>query len=149
VNTVNAETMNCFFIQLVSRFVEWTGQYGEIYSIKLGSGNVVILGSVAAVKEIMEKNSGLISDRSKRALMASVVGEQGFGWAHSCEWSTPLPSMHGIPTIHIARGWRTLRKYAKEILTSQECQRHLEIQHAEATQLMFDILSEPTVSPRS
>ena len=52
-----------------------------------------------------------------------------------------------ILTICLARGWQALRKCARELLTFQARQQHLEIQHAEATQLMFDILSEPTVSP--
>ena len=68
----------------VSRFTEWTRQYGEIYSLKLGSSNVVILGSVAAVKEIMEKKSGLIADRPRSALVDSVFGERGSGLARQC-----------------------------------------------------------------
>ncbi|KAF9644779.1 cytochrome P450 [Thelephora ganbajun] len=101
------------------RLTGWTRQYGEIYSLKLGPGNAVILSSMAAVKEIVEKNSGLITGRSRSALMDSTAD--------------------GVLTICIARRWRPVR----EFLTFQACQQHLGIQHAEATQLMFDILSEP------
>ena len=69
----------------VSRFAEWTRQYGEIYSLRLGSSNVVILGSVAAVKEVVEKNSGLMSDQPRSALVDSVFGERSSGWTLYCE----------------------------------------------------------------
>jgi len=71
----------------VARFTEWTRQYGGIYSLRLGSSNVIILGSVAAVKEIMEKNSALISDRPRSALVDSVFGEKSSGWTHCCEYT--------------------------------------------------------------
>ena len=60
--------------------------------------------------------------------------------------SSLLPPEDRILTICIAQGWETFRKCATETLTFEAHQRHIDIQHAEATQLMFDVLSEPAVS---
>ena len=41
--------------------------------------------------------------------------------------------------------WRKLRKGAHTILTPQAAARHLPIQYAEATQLMYELMNEPEV----
>jgi hypothetical protein len=41
--------------------------------------------------------------------------------------------------------WRRLRRCAREVLTQSACRDHLKIQQAEATQLMYDILTRPEV----
>lgn len=43
--------------------------------------------------------------------------------------------------------WKKLRRAAHLILTPQKCLDHLPIQQAEATQLMSDLVHEPTVRP--
>lgn len=43
--------------------------------------------------------------------------------------------------------WKVLRKAAQAILTPQAIYQHLPIQKAEATQLMYDCLKSPKVSP--
>lgn len=45
----------------------------------------------------------------------------------------------------LAEEWRTLRKTAHAILTPQASAKHLPIQRAEATQLMYDLLKSPQV----
>jgi cytochrome P450 len=43
--------------------------------------------------------------------------------------------------------WKVQRKAAQAVLTPQATNRHLPIQKAEATQLMYDCLKSPQVSP--
>jgi hypothetical protein len=38
-------------------------QYGDVYSLKIVSGTIVVLSSVPAVREILVKNSSIVSDR--------------------------------------------------------------------------------------
>jgi cytochrome P450 len=45
--------------------------------------------------------------------------------------------------------WKVQRKAAQTVLTPQATNRHLPIQKAEATQLMYDILKTPQVSLES
>ena len=54
--------------------------------------------------------------------------------------------IHTLLSPPLADDWRALRRGAHEILTQQACNSHLPIQQAEATQLMFDLLTRPAVS---
>ena len=45
--------------------------------------------------------------------------------------------------------WRRLRRCARETLTQTACRNHINIQQAEATQLLYDILTCPEVSRTS
>jgi Cytochrome P450 len=38
-------------------------KYGDVYSLKIASGTVVVLSSAPAVHEILVKNSSIVSDR--------------------------------------------------------------------------------------
>ena len=43
--------------------------------------------------------------------------------------------------------WRRLRRCAREVLTQSACRNHLDIQNAEATQLLYEMLTRPEVQP--
>lgn len=42
--------------------------------------------------------------------------------------------------------WRKIRRVVQEILTAEKCFQHLELQKAEASVLMHDMLQNPEVS---
>ncbi|ESK81714.1 cytochrome p450 [Moniliophthora roreri MCA 2997] len=44
------------------KFTEWARQYGDIYSLKLGSKTVIILTDIQAVKELLDKRSLTTAD---------------------------------------------------------------------------------------
>ncbi|KAJ7257797.1 cytochrome P450 [Mycena rebaudengoi] len=107
------------------KFTEWARKYGGIYSLKLGSGTVVVLTDTAAIKELMDIRGATTADRPPMHVADVVTGG-----------------------LHLALGrytenWRTLRRAAHAILTPQASARHLPIQQAEATQLLHDILRQP------
>ena len=69
------------FFMLMSRPAERTHRYGEVYSFEPGPSDVVIFGSLATVKEIMKRNSGLFlgpteggADGSRRLVARVRVG---------------------------------------------------------------------------
>ncbi|KAJ7279289.1 cytochrome P450 [Mycena rebaudengoi] len=107
------------------KFTEWARKYGGIYSLKLGSGTMVVLTDAAAVKEIMDIRSATTSDRPPFHVADVVTGGLDMALARYNET------------------WRTLRRVAHAILTPQASARHLPIQQAEATQLLHDILCQP------
>lgn len=41
--------------------------------------------------------------------------------------------------------WKAMRRAARDILSHEACMKHLPIQHAEAGQLMYDLLEHPKV----
>ncbi|KAF8209627.1 cytochrome P450 [Mycena galopus ATCC 62051] len=103
------------------KLTEWARKYGGIYSLKVGSGTVVVLTDPAAVRELMDRRSGSTVDRPPMHVVDLVTG----GLTMVCET------------------WRTLRRTAHAILTPQASARHLPIQQAEASQLLHDILCQP------
>ncbi|KAL0954810.1 hypothetical protein HGRIS_003756 [Hohenbuehelia grisea] len=107
------------------KFTEWAKIYGEIYSLKIGPGTAVVLSSMAAVKELMERRSGSTADRPFNHMADAVAG--------------------GLNMVLAPYGedWRVLRKAAHTILTPQASDRHLPIQKAEAYQLLYDLLVQP------
>ncbi|KAJ7580165.1 cytochrome P450 [Mycena floridula] len=107
------------------QLTEWAREYGEIYSLKLGPGTAIVISSASVVKELMDKRSASTADRPANYLGHAVNGGRNI----------VLARYVGI--------WRTLRKVAHTILTPQASDRHLPIQKAEVTQLMFDILQSP------
>ncbi|KAI3619486.1 cytochrome p450 [Moniliophthora roreri] len=107
------------------KFTEWARQYGDIYSLKLGPATVVVLTSMEAVKELLDKRSHATAGRPPSAAAELVTNG-----------------------IHMGLGryndvWKIQRKVAQTILTPTAVQRHLPIQRAEATQVMYDFLKTP------
>ncbi|KAK1235556.1 hypothetical protein PQX77_001209 [Marasmius sp. AFHP31] len=107
------------------RLTEWARLWGGIYSLKLGPKTAIVLTDAAAVKELMEKRSQNTSDRPPNFIADSVTGGLGLSLAH------------------YGNTWRTLRRTAHTILTPKMCDKHLPIQYAETTQLLFDVLHNP------
>ncbi|KAI0937993.1 hypothetical protein AcV7_003311 [Taiwanofungus camphoratus] len=109
------------------QFAKWAQEYGEIYSLKLGpSSTAVVLTSPSAIRELLDKNSSLTADRPSNHMADVVAGKD-----------------QHLVLAHYSDTWRSLRRAAHEILTPQACREHLAIQQAEATQLSYDILTDP------
>jgi hypothetical protein len=49
--------------RLFFRFMEWSRQYGKIYSLKIASGNMIVICDRKAVYELLDKKGSIYSDR--------------------------------------------------------------------------------------
>jgi hypothetical protein len=121
-------------------------EYGEIYSLKIASGTVVVLSSKAAVREVLEKNSSVVSDRPANYIANEVTGGTSMALARYGIRFFVFSFFIKNNDNFLGNSWRRHRRCAQEVLTVQACRSHLKIQHAEATQLMFDVLTKPAVS---
>lgn len=45
------------------QFEKWAREYGPVYSLILGTKVLIVLSSDAAVKELLDRRSGIYSDR--------------------------------------------------------------------------------------
>ncbi|KAF9647627.1 cytochrome P450 [Thelephora ganbajun] len=104
---------------------EMARQYGDVYSMKIINSTVVVLSSTTAIREIMDKNSAIVSDRPASHFAQEITGGNHMGASRYNDQ------------------WRRLRRCAREVLTQSACRNHLNIQQAEATQLMYDMLTRP------
>lgn len=59
---------------LIPRFTDWAKEYGDIYSLKIGPGTVVVITSMEAVRELMEKRSGNTVDRPPNYIADNITG---------------------------------------------------------------------------
>lgn len=60
------------------RLAEWAKAYGDIYSLKLGSEDVIVLSSAGAMKEVIDKRSATTSDRPTSYLIDQVTNGLNF-----------------------------------------------------------------------
>ncbi|KAF5358757.1 hypothetical protein D9758_008555 [Tetrapyrgos nigripes] len=110
------------------KLTEWAREYGDFYSLKLGSDTAIVLTSMKAVKELLDQQSGLTSDRPK-----SYFAETTFEGLHAA-------------TMSYNNTLRLFRKTMQPMLNSSGAIQHQPIQIAEATQLMHDLLHSPNMS---
>ncbi|KAG7098107.1 hypothetical protein E1B28_000079 [Marasmius oreades] len=107
------------------KLTQWARLWGGIYSLKLGPATAIVISDAAAIKELMDKRSQSTSDRPPNYIVESVTGGLNLVLARYTDT------------------WRTLRRTAHSILTPQMSAKHLPIQYAEATQLLYDIIQTP------
>ena len=111
--------------------------------MKISNSTLIVLSSTAAVREIMEKNSAIVSDRPASHFAEEITGGNHMGASRYSEF---LPfSENDLSLTPPDEHWRRLRRCAREVLTQSACRDHLKIQQAEATQLMYEILTRPEV----
>ncbi|GAW04989.1 cytochrome partial [Lentinula edodes] len=107
------------------KFTDWAKEYGDIYSLKIGPGTVVVITSMEAIRELMEKRSGSTVDCPPNYMADNITG--------------------GLNMVLARYGskWQILWKTAHAILTPHAVTAHLPIQIAESTQVMYDLLKAP------
>ena len=54
-------------------------QYGDVYSMKISNSTLIVLSSTAAVREIMDKNSAVVSDRPASHFAEEITGGNHMG----------------------------------------------------------------------
>ncbi|KAI9371723.1 cytochrome P450 [Aspergillus egyptiacus] len=109
------------------KFTEWAAVYGPIFSLKMGSQTAVILNSPYMVKQLVDKQSAVYSNRPKSWIADNLV----FHNDHL---------MFLDPDARWRRGRRLYHKFFNETLCENS---HHHLQNAEATQLLRDIASTP------
>ncbi|KAK3702421.1 hypothetical protein LTR37_014887 [Vermiconidia calcicola] len=108
------------------QFTEWAKQYGEIYTLKLGTGTAAVITSKRLVKELIDKKSSIYSERPK-SYVANLIS----GGDH-------------ILLMDYGQQWRGTRKLLHGTLMEKVVEdQHLKIQEAEAKQMLRDYLISP------
>ncbi|KAG8969002.1 hypothetical protein FRC03_004969 [Tulasnella sp. 419] len=107
-------------------FTDWAKQYGEIFSLKVGSGTTIVLSSLDAICEVLEKNGAITADRPRKISLSRIFGKEG-----------------SITICNYGPSWRARRRAAAEVLKPSACERHALIEAAEISQLVYDIHQNP------
>ncbi|OQV09706.1 hypothetical protein CLAIMM_13798 [Cladophialophora immunda] len=103
---------------------KWAKEYGPIFSLKMGTQDVIVLASGEMIKRVMDKRSGNYADRP--SLFMQDVFE------HS------RIIMRGYDDL-----WKVERKLYHQFLNSTKAARYIPYQDLETKQLCFDLLHRP------
>jgi len=94
---------------------EWHKQYGPIFSLKLGSGTLVVINDREAIRELWEKRSQNYSDRTPMYVAGL------------------LTKFHHAVFNSANETWRDRRKVISQYYSPQKCDRdHAAYQDAES-----------------
>lgn len=111
-------------------YTSWAGQYGGIFSLKLGPRTAVVLTDRRLVKQLLDRRSALYSDRAP-SFVAHELGLAG---------DLSLQMRHG-PTWRRVR--RVLNEHIKEVAVER---RHVPMIEAEGSQLLRDMMTTMTTT---
>ncbi|KAF5640801.1 oxidoreductase [Fusarium sp. NRRL 52700] len=107
------------------QYQKWGEQYGPIFSLKLGSQNMVVLTSGEMIKKVVDKRSGNYADRPKLYMQEI--------WQHS------RIIMRGYDAL-----WKVERKLYHQFLNVTKAARYIPYQDIETKQLCYDLLNNPS-----
>ncbi|CAG7936747.1 unnamed protein product [Penicillium salamii] len=107
------------------QFLKWARQYGEIYRVRLGLMDWFMLNSPEAIKEILDKQSGLTSSRPPMPVVSDALSG-------------------GMRFLFMPYGkeWRRSRAISHRLLTPRMAETFQPSQEFEAKQLMHDLLTQ-------
>ncbi|KPI40314.1 Fumitremorgin C synthase [Cyphellophora attinorum] len=108
------------------QFEKWAREYGPVYSLMLGTKVMIVLSSDTAVKELLDKRSGIYSDR-----LDMYVGQT------LCSGGLRLLMMGYTPR------WRAFRKMVHSLLNITTSKSYVQYQVLENKQMLYQFLEQP------
>ncbi|KAJ7040657.1 cytochrome P450 [Mycena alexandri] len=111
------------------KITDWARYYGDVFSIKIGSGTMVVLSSPAAIKEVVDKHGWVGSSRPSNYI-AELCGS---GEQSSILFATDGPRL------------KNLRRTLARFFSPQNSVRYQPAQAAESTLLLHDLITHPEI----
>ncbi|KAJ2893599.1 hypothetical protein MKZ38_008422 [Zalerion maritima] len=108
------------------QFQKWAREYGPVYSLILGSKTLVVLSSDKAVKDLLDKKSGLYSHRQEMYIGQTL-----------CSGDMRILMMGYTPK------WRTCRKLLHSLLNITSSRYYVPYQLLENKQMLQEMLVQP------
>ncbi|KAL3483239.1 cytochrome P450 [Aspergillus germanicus] len=108
------------------QFEKWAREYGPVYSLMLGTQCLIVLSSDEAVKELLDRRSGIYSDRQEM-----YIGQV------LCSGGLRLLMMGYGPT------WRMFRKMVHGLLNVVTSKNYVPYQMLENKQMLYEFLTQP------
>ncbi|TVY56444.1 Cytochrome P450 monooxygenase patI [Lachnellula cervina] len=111
---------------LFKQFREWSKEYGSVFSLKLGSANIVVLCDRKAIHKLLVEKGANFSDRPE-----SYVGHL-------------LTQGDHVALQQMDTTWREKRKVISHTFSPKQLdENHYKVQEAESTVLMANLLETP------
>ena len=109
------------------RFLQWAQEFGEIFSLKLGSGTAVVVSSPRLIKELVDRKSSIYSNRPASYVSYDLI-------------------TRGEHLLVMQQGpkWKLFRKLLHQQFNEGRGEReHIKLQDAEAVQMLRDFVVQP------
>ena len=103
-------------------FRDWAIQYGEVFKIRVGWYNWVVINSPEAIREILEKQAVITSSKAPSPMGHDIV-----------------TGGNRMPTMPYGPHWRALRSIIRQITTVPMTMTFVPSQEFETKQLLFDL----------
>ena len=105
-------------------FRTWAKQYGDIFKIRVGWYDWVVINSPEAIREILEKQATVTSSKAPSPMGHDIV-----------------TGGNRMPTMPYGPHWRALRSVVRQMTTVPMTKTFVPSQEFEAKQLLFDLLT--------
>ncbi|OAL43479.1 cytochrome P450 [Pyrenochaeta sp. DS3sAY3a] len=112
--------------ELYKRFKEWSEKYGEVFSLKIGKGTMIVLNSKRAVHDLIDKRGAIYSSRPQDYQYHLTLKDEN------------------LVNMEVDARWRSQRKITARFFAPIKLDGGLaRISEAEITTLMYDLLTNP------
>lgn len=106
-------------------FRKWALEYGDIFKVRVGWYDWVVVNTPEAVREILEKQANVSSSKIPAAMSHDTVTRG-----------------NRMPSMPYGRRWRSLRTIIRRVTTVPMTATYIPSQEFEAKQLLFDLATE-------
>ena len=106
-------------------FRKWALEYGEVFKIRVGWYNWVVINTPEAVREILEKQALVTSSKAPSPMGHDIV-----------------TGGNRMPTMPYGPRWRSLRTIIRQVTTVPMTATFIPSQEFEAKQLLFDLATD-------
>ncbi|KXN84134.1 Fumitremorgin C synthase [Leucoagaricus sp. SymC.cos] len=111
---------NVPFYQPWRRYTEWHKVFGDVISFWLGSTPIIVLGSLKAATDILEKRGNIYSSRPRNIMGGELLsgGMRGVGMPYGPRWRNWRALMHAGLSIDASQDYKALQSLEGKILLS-------------------------------
>lgn len=106
-------------------FRKWALEYGDVFKVRVGWYNWIVINTPEAIREILEKQAIVTSSKAPSPMGHDIV-----------------TGGNRMPTMPYGRRWRSLRTIIRQITTVPMTATFIPSQEFEAKQLLFDLGTE-------
>ncbi|EKM79763.1 hypothetical protein AGABI1DRAFT_127447 [Agaricus bisporus var. burnettii JB137-S8] len=99
-------------------FTKWYEQYGPVVSVLVGSTNVIVLGTVKAATDLLEKRGSIYSSRHRQILAGEIYsgGMRGIGMPYGRRWRNWRSLIHSGLSIEASKNYKPQQSLEARIL---------------------------------
>lgn len=133
------------------QFQKWSEENGPVYSLVLGMKVMVVLSSDQAIKDLLDKRSGIYSSRPEMYLGQIISGGyrvllmvRSFHWNENSA-GFPWSLRSNLKNKEYGETWRSIRKLVHNLLNIKAARTYVPYQDLENKAMLVGFLDQPSL----